>query len=912
MRISGLASAWLMSIALTSKAAAGSAAKGPPNPIETATRVLPNGLRIVAIRDHRAPLVAIDVRYDTGEAADPPELPGLARGIGDVLDGSYARATGGSKDLVNGWALNRAVTVTADETHVMSVVPLNALDFSLWLEARRMVLQANAIDKHSANGAAYALQPWSTSVGANTPNNGIGNILQRAVFGPAHPYFVQAPADTSDKLTTALLRDRLRDWYTPTSATVTIVGDVSALDAVRNAEKYFDRIAGRSIAGIPTAPPAQWARDISVMAAVEEPVVATGWVTAPFLADDNLALDLAAKLVERDLRTRLVDTGNASRIEVAQRSRRLGSTFMIAAEVSNERWKARVVDAVSEELERLKTDPIGQSDLDFARQARLVDIALNSDGLLEEARLESTLFAVTGVAGYSTTLFSRYRALVPGDISAAVRRNLTAERRVLAYVTPKADVADGVVVLNEPRRTFRAASPATNRQSADGAGWDHPPPVSGKHGFDPATASEGTTEGGIRVLTIANSDVPLVRFRVFAPWLVPSPSVEAIRTAPDALAITLIGGRTLESRLDALGVKSRFAADVNGVSIRGAAMPDGVEGAIRTIFSALRTRVVRKETSEQLRRRLAFRESRSDESPNPFWRLEDDRYGLDGQPDPESFDGHSDAAFVRRSLERLARNAWKPPFSVSLVGSISAEEALALVARADSKAEPHADRRTPPLARASEKFGGIDLVENERSGKSSLVFSCSVPDSQAVLSEPMLKLPGFFSRELSAWGRATDVIRNGADWIFYLDVVAGAHDAAGIVREVLRRAESLSKGDFSESRAWYRPPRALSLATEGSDSTFGVLAQLYELGPDASRFSYVFHQPGDFDSVSVQTVARMCFSPESLHVVGYGQVRDVAAELETHGYGPARVSTVDQPWGTPIRSSALARLAHVR
>src|SRR5690242_8966006 len=89
---------------------------------EVATRVLSNGLRVVARADLRAPLIAIDVRYGVGESMDPPEQGGLVQGIARMLrEGETRHLRRGEATRITDAAriefASRNVFVTLDATH---------------------------------------------------------------------------------------------------------------------------------------------------------------------------------------------------------------------------------------------------------------------------------------------------------------------------------------------------------------------------------------------------------------------------------------------------------------------------------------------------------------------------------------------------------------------------------------------------------------------------------------------------------------------------------------------------------------------------------------------------------------------------------------------------------------------------
>jgi hypothetical protein len=201
-----------------------------------------------------------------------------------------------------------------------------------------------------------------------------------------------------------------------------------------------------------------------------------------------------------------------------------------------------------------------------------------------------------------------------------------------------------------------------------------------------------------------------------------------------------------------------------------------------------------------------------------------------------------------------------------------------------------------------------DFVQDDRSSKASLVFACSIPDSVATPGAAAA-LPAFLkgafrnlrSGDPNKQGYAPFVhvhneteytVRFGDATILYLGFAVGDDhdDVRRTVSAVLERAESLKKGEFTPSdvRKIARDMQAWLIT--GLDSTETQLDRLYELGPEGLALYSVLHLTLEFRDI--QSAVQHCFAPASLHVVGYGRVRDAAAALKDGGYGPIEVSTV--------------------
>jgi len=99
-------------------------------------RVLPNGLRVVLVPDHRAPLVAMDLMYRVG-ARDAPDAPlGIAmlvprlmvRATAHLREGDYDRYLDAAGGFDSAWSVNLdrtifRVTVPAEQVEPIGWPP---------------------------------------------------------------------------------------------------------------------------------------------------------------------------------------------------------------------------------------------------------------------------------------------------------------------------------------------------------------------------------------------------------------------------------------------------------------------------------------------------------------------------------------------------------------------------------------------------------------------------------------------------------------------------------------------------------------------------------------------------------------------------------------------------------------------
>ena len=127
-------------IALTAVAPmAQPASTGSNFSIPVVSRKLPNGLRVVVSENHSAPVVVVEVMYRIGFRIEPKNRTGFAhlfehmmfQGSEQVPKFEHVRIVNENGGVLNG-------STRFDHTNYFEVMPSNALEVTMWLDADRM------------------------------------------------------------------------------------------------------------------------------------------------------------------------------------------------------------------------------------------------------------------------------------------------------------------------------------------------------------------------------------------------------------------------------------------------------------------------------------------------------------------------------------------------------------------------------------------------------------------------------------------------------------------------------------------------------------------------------------------------------------------------------------------------------
>jgi zinc protease len=238
-------------IALASSTWSGMTAAGTAPPVEGVLRAtLPNGLRVVIVRNTLAPVVSTSVNYQAGADDTPPDFPGMAHAQEHMM---FRGAPGLSADQlaligsVMGGNFNADTRQTV--TQYLYTVPAEDLDVALHIEALRMRdVNDDAKDWDKERGAIEQ----EVAQDLSSPTYVLFTDLRDALFhGTTYAHDALGTRPSFDRTTAAMLKDFYNRWYAPNNAILVIVGDIDPAAALAEVKRLFGDIPSKKLPGRP-------------------------------------------------------------------------------------------------------------------------------------------------------------------------------------------------------------------------------------------------------------------------------------------------------------------------------------------------------------------------------------------------------------------------------------------------------------------------------------------------------------------------------------------------------------------------------------------------------------------------------------------------------------------------------------
>jgi predicted Zn-dependent peptidase len=363
------------------------AARGPAQarfsvPVEHFT--LPNGLKVVVSEDHSAPVVCVEVMYNIGFRIEPKGRTGFAHLFEHMMFQGSAQA----KKMEHVSLIQKAGGVVngstrLDYTNYFEVLPSNALELALWLEADRM----RSLDV-SAENLKNQQNVVSEEVRVNVLNQPHAafewlDIWQRANTNwyNAHNFY----GDLADLEAATLddVRAFFKTYYAPNNAVLAVVGDTTVAAVRTLAEKHFGSIprqelpAPAAVAEPPQKEERRFSREDKL---ARTPALAVAWHLPERMTKDFFALSVLDPLLVGDQSAKLYQKlvrGDRLAMSVIGSFNFLGNNwdvkgpmlFTMRVDYLNDKTADQVLDAVEAVLSEIRSKGITEAELEQAKTA---------------------------------------------------------------------------------------------------------------------------------------------------------------------------------------------------------------------------------------------------------------------------------------------------------------------------------------------------------------------------------------------------------------------------------------------------------------------------------------------------------------------------------------------------------------
>jgi predicted Zn-dependent peptidase len=412
---------------------------------------LTNGLRVIVSEDHSAPTFSLAVTYNVGSADEKARRTGFAHLFEHMMfKGSENVGPGEHFTLIfnNGGEMNG--TTNQDRTLYFETLPANQLDLALFLESDRM--RSLDITKANLDNQRHVVQEERRLGVDNQPyGKTYERIGEQAYDNPAYHHSVIGSMEDLNAASVDDVATFFKTYYAPNNAVLTIVGDVDTKKTMALVEKYFGPISRQPQPKRPdlTETPHTGER----RSTVEDPLarlarVDIAWVTPPAGTPDFDALDEVSWVLSSGRSGRLNQTvvrekQLATTAFAGNPDKRGPGLFQVSATVAPGKSPEEVEAALLEEIEKLKSGPIADWEIDKAHNNAIRQQAGAVTSTLTRAIQLGEYALFYDNPGLVNTRADRYQKVTAADIQRVAKQYLTKENRSVVITTPKAAGSGG-------------------------------------------------------------------------------------------------------------------------------------------------------------------------------------------------------------------------------------------------------------------------------------------------------------------------------------------------------------------------------------------------------------------------------------------------------------------------------------
>lgn len=494
---------------------------------------LANGLEVILHEDTSDPIAAVAVQYHVGSNREVPGRTGFAHLFEHMMfqesqhvgQDQFFRKIQAAGGTLNGGT-------SRDGTIYFQVVPNNALEMVLWLEADRLGFLRPKITQEAFANQQNVVKNEKRQ-GENRPYGYTTHIIGKLLYPEGHPYNWTVIGEMED-LTLATLKDVHefhQKWYRPSNATLVVAGDFDQRQTKQWIEKYFGEI--ESGVKVDDPKPQSVTLDKNKMAYWEDkfanaPELNMVIPTVEDFHPDAYALSFLGQLFSYGKKAPLYkviveEKKLAPSVSGFQMSNEIAGEFRIRIRTFPNVDLDDVKDAIFESFQKLETESFTEEDVERIKAGLETQFYNGMSSILYKSFQLAQYNEYAGSPGYVTTDLENIKAVTKADILRVYETYIKDKPYVMTSFVPRGKM-ELIVEGSEPFTIVEEAVEA-EKIAAERPVEEYkvePFPTSFDRNIEPPkgpdpeitlpTIWKDELANGIRIFGIEHTELPLVQF----------------------------------------------------------------------------------------------------------------------------------------------------------------------------------------------------------------------------------------------------------------------------------------------------------------------------------------------------------------------------------------------------------------
>ncbi len=405
--------------------------------------VLDNGLKVLLLEEHKAPVVTVHLWYRVGARNEEPGVTGLSHFLEHMMFKGTSKLGPGqfSRTIQKNGGRDNAFT-SDDYTGYFETFASDRVELALELEADRM--RGLLLDSKELEAEKKVVIEERRLRTDDDPVSALGEVMVAGAF-QVHPYRQPVIGWMSDLegLTREDLVRHYNTYYLPNNAVLIVVGDFKTDDLLPKIRRHFGAIPkGSDPPRVRAVEPEQRGeRRLTLRKEAELPFVYLGYHVPNLNQPDNFALEVLAYILSGGKSARIYK----SLVYEKQLALFAGAgyhresinpnLFTLYASAMPGRTPAEVEQALLDEVERVKTESIPSREVEKAKNQIEAGFLLGQDSVFNLARQLAEYEIVAGWRAWEAYL-PGIRAVTAEDLQRVAKAYLTQDNRTVAVLIP--------------------------------------------------------------------------------------------------------------------------------------------------------------------------------------------------------------------------------------------------------------------------------------------------------------------------------------------------------------------------------------------------------------------------------------------------------------------------------------------
>lgn len=405
--------------------------------------VLPNGLKVILLENHKAPLVTFQVWYRVGSRNEPWGKTGLSHMLEHMMfKGTEKIGPEQFSRIIQENGGNDNAFTSADYTAYFENLSSDRIQVAIDLEADRM--QNLVLREEDFRTERMVVMEERRLRTEDNPQSVLIEQILATAF-QIHPYRWPIIGWMEDiaRFTLEDLKAYYRTYYNPVNAFLVVVGDFKKEELLSKIEKAFGSYP-KGVAPIQDRdkdPPQIGERRIFVKKEAQLPFLVMGYHVPNLREPDSYVLEVIATILSGGKSSRLyqslvrdkrlvlsADAGH----DILSRDPGL---FTLSADLLPGKEVAEVEKALDQEIDRLQREPVGEQELEKVKNQMEASFIFGQDSIFNQARLlahHEIALSWKAIDDYLPSI----RKVTPEDIQRVAKKYLVQDNRTVGILIP--------------------------------------------------------------------------------------------------------------------------------------------------------------------------------------------------------------------------------------------------------------------------------------------------------------------------------------------------------------------------------------------------------------------------------------------------------------------------------------------